>query len=82
MSKSLRQFDCQTYFETIAASLGKLTQWTEDSENDVWQTFTCETLSVIKDHYNLYSIQLRKLMIDTYHDKLNQILALYFADLR
>ena len=82
MSKCLRQFDCQKYFESLAKSLDKLSQWTEDSDNDQWQTFIDETLSVIKDQYNLYSIQLRKLMIDHYHDKLNSVLTLYFGDLR
>lgn len=36
MSKSLRQFDCQKYFESVAKSLDKFTQWTEESDNDVW----------------------------------------------
>lgn len=51
-------------------------------DSELWQTFLFEKVPSIKDRYDIYSIQLRKQMIDFFDFKLNQTLSAYFASLK
>ena len=65
-----------TVFDQIINEIG------QHNPDQSWSIFTNESLPKIKDKYDLYSTQLRKTIIDLYHDKFNTILMKYFADLK
>ena len=83
MSKVLRNINLQTFFESIANKV--MLKPNEDLQtllqNDTWQAFI-DKVHQIKENYDLYSIQLRKMFCDYYHDKFNQILSQYFRTIR
>lgn len=59
-----------------------ISQIGKQSDDESWEVFTEEKLPSIKDKYDMYSIQLRKQIIESYHDRLTSILATYFRELR
>ena len=85
LSKVLRALNLQAMFEGLAETMffkpknDGQEQWLQ---NEVWQAFMLDKIPQIKDRYDLYSIQLRKMFIDHYHDKFNRSLTQYFWDLK
>jgi hypothetical protein len=65
-------------FEELCAHL----ELRHAASSDQWQTFVVERIPVVKDSYDLYSIQLRKMFIDYYHDSINSMLVQYVDDLK
>ena len=58
----------------------------EDNEavfnTEKWQKCLYEKIPHMKEQYNAFSIQLRKLYIDAYTEKINDVLYQYFLDIK
>ena len=78
LSRVAREINLQTIFEELCTQL----ELSHAASSDHWQTFVVERIPVVKDSYDLYSIQLRKMFIDFYHDSINSMLVQYVDDLK
>lgn len=78
LSRVAREINLQNIFEELCKQL----ELRHATSSDQWQTFVVERIPVVKDSYDLYSIQLRKMFIDYYHDSINSMLVQYVDDLK
>ena len=78
LSRVAREMSLQTIFEDLCQELAI----THAEHSDFWLQFVVEKIPTIKERYDLYSIQLRKMFIDHYHEMANTIIVQYFDDLK
>ena len=78
LSRVAREMSLQTIFEDLCQEL----TITHAEHSDFWLQFVVEKIPTIKERYDLYSIQLRKMFIDHHHEMANTIIVQYFDDLK
>lgn len=73
LSKMLRELDLAALFKEVVSGLDNI-----DSDDKYWQPFFSHKLLMIKDDFDSFSITLRKMFIDYYHEKVCNLLTNYY----
>lgn len=86
ISKALQQIDLQVVFQKTKHNFVTTDDAEEINEiafdSEKWKKCIYEKIPQMKERYNAFAIQLRKLYIDAYSEQINDILYQYFADIK